>query len=144
MEGLYNIIFIAILIFISLTDQKKHQIPDNIVILLSGVVLISLFYFDNLTFMERITGMICVSGLLTVLDILCPGAFGGGDIKLTAVMGFACGMQKMNRIFLITVLAAVIIYWLKKAVNKISRIDKIAMAPYLCAGFIIATIFEKL
>ena len=82
--------------------------------------------------------MICVSLPLYLLTIPVPGAFGGGDIRLTAACGIFLGW-KLNLLALFLAVMGGGIYgmWLLATKRK-GKKDHFAFGPFLCVGMAIA------
>lgn len=85
--------FLAVLAAVSLQDMIEGRIGDGwhlAILLLAAVSLVTMPETAN-----RLSGAFCVSLPMLLLTLLVPGAFGGGDIKLTAVCGLFMGRAAM-------------------------------------------------
>ena len=83
-----NILVTLLLLRIAYIDYKTRKIPDklNLAIMVCG--LISCIQNTEIDFIERMIGFLIVSVPMYMICLMIPEAFGGGDIKLTADMGF--------------------------------------------------------
>lgn len=91
------------------TDLKSRIISDKLnMIGLSYFLILRLFYSDQ-SYIHYLLGIIVGAGLLYIFAILVPDSFGGGDIKLMAVVGVALGWQQVL-LFLIIMLALAWLY----------------------------------
>lgn len=90
MDLLLDIAFLTILGFISIEDLKTMEISDkwHLAIIALGVVRI---FLCNGSLNSNIYGMLVVFLPLLGLALLCPGAIGGGDIKMISASGFYLG-----------------------------------------------------
>ena len=85
---------------------------------------------------DRGIGIFCVSVPLLVLTWIVPGCFGGGDIKLMAASGIFLGREANLEAFALAVfLAGGYCIWMLLR-KKLSRRERIAFGPFLCAGII--------
>lgn len=63
----------------------------------------AVFAFPDVTLTERLIGFFSVSLPLFAITLAVPGAFGGGDIKLMAVIGFFLGWKMSLTAFMLAV-----------------------------------------
>ncbi|MEG3030063.1 MAG: prepilin peptidase [Oscillospiraceae bacterium] len=133
------------LLCVALVDEKIMTIPDRCQVLLLGLGIISLWVLDT-PIKCRIIGIFSVSVALVIVNILCQkllgqAAFGGGDIKLTAVCGFLLGWQNM----LLAMFIALVFgggYAIYLLVKKRQRGDtQIPFGPYLAVGIFTAMLY---
>ena len=117
------------LLWAAITDYKKRIIPDWtwIALLVIGVITAFLFPFPNLV--ERIAGLL-IPGLCLLILAVKHGGVGGGDIKLTAAMGFCFGLCSLVFILFFSLLPALIY-------SKATKQRSIPLAVLLCIGFLI-------
>ncbi|WP_270620084.1 prepilin peptidase [Paenibacillus macerans] len=123
------------------TDLKWRIIPDKLVLAgLTYYLLLRLFYADQ-PYVYYLLGIVTGSGLLYVISLIVRGAFGGGDIKLMAVIGVALGVQ-LTLIFLIFMLAGAFLYSL--IFIRRSKGIKIPLAPFFLMSSILIFIILRL
>ena len=117
------------LVWAAITDYRKRIIPDWtwIAILLIGIA--SAFLFPYPAPAQRIAGFL-LPGLCLLLLVMKYGGVGGGDIKLTAAMGFCFGLSA---------LAAILFFALPPACiyAAATKQRSVPLAIFLCIGFII-------
>ena len=140
-----NILVTLLLLRIAYIDYKTMKIPDklNLAIMVCG--LISCIQNTEIDFIERMIGFLIVSVPMYMICLMIPEAFGGGDIKLTAVMGFFLGWkQVLVGAYLSFLIGGAQAAWLL-AVKKIKQRSHAHMAfgPALCLGMWIAMIRGK-
>lgn len=119
------------IVWAAIKDFKKRIIPDWtwIAILLIGGVSAFLFNTPNIPLLERILGFL-LPGLSLLFLAVKYGGVGGGDIKLTAAMGFYFGLYGIVAILFFALLPACIY-------TKVTRQKSVPLAVYLCIGFFV-------
>ena len=138
-----KILITILLARIAYIDYKTMKIPDKLNLALGICGLVSCIQNTDLTMTDRLIGFVIISVPMYVICRIIPEAFGGGDIKLTAVMGFylgwRCTLAGAYLSFLIGGMQAV---WLLTT-NRIRKGEKSHMAfgPALCMGMWIAMIW---
>lgn len=114
------------LLWAAVTDYKKRIIPEWtwIAILLIGIV--SAIFLPALPLYERIAGFL-LPGLCLMFLAMKYGGVGGGDIKLTAAMGFTFGLNTLAVILLFALLPACVY-------AGVTKQRSVPLAVFLCAG----------
>jgi leader peptidase (prepilin peptidase)/N-methyltransferase len=117
------------LLLAAVTDLRKRIIPDWtwIAILLIGVA--SAFLLSYPTLVQRIAGFL-LPGLCLLLLAMKYGGVGGGDIKLTAAMGFCFGLNALAAILFFAMLPACVY-------AKVTRNKSVPLAVFLFLGFLL-------
>nr|WP_312577767.1 A24 family peptidase [Sedimentibacter sp.] len=121
------LLFCAVpLTWAAVTDYKKRMIPDWtwIAILLIGIV--SAIFLPTSALYERITGFL-LPGLCLLFLAMKYGGVGGGDIKLTASMGFTFGLNTLAVILLFALFPACIY-------ARVTKQRSVPLAVFLCTG----------
>lgn len=132
---LESILLIALLGMATYTDVRWRVIPDWLSGIGIGYFLIFRPFHSEQPFYYYLLGVLIGAGLLYVFAVLKPDSFGGGDIKLMAVVGMALGWQQAM-LFLIFMLTFA---WLFAIAFKWARDGrkKLPLAPfYLTAYFL--------
>lgn len=129
-------LFLCILIRASLSDWKYMEIPDKYNIMIAGIALVSVFLMPPIGIAERIIGGLCVSLPMLLITVLVPGAFGGGDIKLTAACGLFTGWRTMAVSAPAAILAAGGYICVQMFRGKKGKKDVVAFVPFLSAGML--------
>jgi len=91
-------------------DLRLKLIPD--VLTLSGIIYALAFaaLIDASSFGRAVLGAIAGGGIVLLLAVISRGAVGGGDIKLTAMLGAALGWKGALAVLAFShVLAAVVV-----------------------------------
>ena len=129
-----------ILLAITFIDIDTMTIPDELVIAVAALAILSIF-IDDLSLIDKVIGFFCVSLPMLGICYIKDGAFGGGDIKLTAVLGFLLGYKVMLiGIFIAIVLAGIWAIFLL-ATNNIKLQEHMAFGPFICIGVFISSLY---
>lgn len=139
-RAVVTVIYLVILAAAALQDRKTRKIPDRLVLSLGLCGLFSIPFYPEITLMERMTGVFCVSLLLVGITVLAPGSFGGGDIKLMAAGGIFLGWKHNADAFIIALMLAGIYCVIMLLLGKVGRKSKVAFGPFLCIGIMIEVI----
>jgi leader peptidase (prepilin peptidase)/N-methyltransferase len=117
------------LVWAAITDLRKRIIPDWtwITILLIGGISAFLLPHPDLT--QRIAGFLLPSVFMLFLAMKCGGV-GGGDIKLTAALGFYFGLNALAFIFFFATPPACVY-------AAATRQRSVPLAVFLCIGFFV-------
>lgn len=126
----------AAFIWIAWTDIRTMTIPDKVLVPLIILAVLSVFMEPEIALSARIIGAFAVAFPLYLADLFIDGAFGGGDIRLLAVMGFYLGWKTCLvgtfTGFFIGGLQSVVLLVLGKV--KFGERARIPFAPALCLG----------
>jgi leader peptidase (prepilin peptidase)/N-methyltransferase len=124
-----SLLCVVPLVWAAVTDYRKRIIPDWtwIVLLLIGIA--SAFLLPYPTLVQRIAGFL-LPGLCLFLLAMRYGGVGGGDIKLTAAIGFCFGLNVLAVILLAALFPACIY-------AKATRQRSVPLATFLCIGFFV-------
>ncbi len=138
--------FTTVLICVATVDWKTRYIPIefNIVLLILGIVRL-LLTPDR--WLERLIGLVAVSGFLILTDIIggkLSGrghVIGGGDIKLMAAAGLFLGWKLNIVALMVGCVVGTILHLIIMKIGKGER--QLAFGPYLSMGIYIAMIFGE-
>ena len=133
---LVNVIFTVILLYISINDFRKKKITNRSLwcLLLVGIGAACQL---QVTVLERIIGVLVTGTPLLLLDLILPGAFGGGDIKLLAIAGGLLGWRGGLLALCAGFLSGGLYSAVMLVLGKIKRKEKFAFGPFLCIGIVI-------
>ena len=136
MKRLIEYMFLLLLATPAWKDIRTRRIPNVIVLGIAAAGIFSIPFFPAISFADRGIGIFYVSVPLLVLTWIVPGCFGGGDIKLMAASGIFLGWEANLEAFALAVfLAGGYCIWMLLR-KKLSRRERIAFGPFLCAGII--------
>ena len=125
---------LTLLLIIAQIDQQTMEIPNGLVIACIVPAAMAVFAFPDVTLTERLIGFFSVSLPLFAITLAVPGAFGGGDIKLMAGIGFFLGWKMSLTAFMLAVFSGGI-YGIGLLLSKKKGAkEHFAFGPFLCAG----------
>ena len=128
-------------------DIKKRQIPNKLILCMFGTWLIILCVMLSIDISRAVMilidsglGLLIGGGIFMSVYLISKNGLGGGDVKFMAAAGLFLGLgSTLTSILLGSTLAAItgialIIF------KKITRKDKMPLAPFLLIG-ILTTVF---
>ena len=135
-------LFFIIIILISLIDIDTMYVYDEMIILL---FIVSLFLYPHfqISFIERIIGMLILSIPMFLFNIY-KEAFGGGDIKLFCVLGLLFGIQGILCIFIYAAFFASFYSFFMIFNHKIEMNSYIPFVPFIGFGVFCYIIFGNI
>jgi leader peptidase (prepilin peptidase) / N-methyltransferase len=144
--------FLAALVIVTFIDLEHQIVPD--VITLPGVavgltwsvfaaLLLSGGHGTPPSFsppapLDALLGTLVGGGILYLVAVLSRGGMGGGDIKLTAMVGAFLGWRAALLTIFLGTLSGSVIALLLLASGKKSRKDPMPFGPFLVLGAILA------
>ena len=136
MKRLIEYMFLLLLATAAWKDIHTRRISNAIVLGIAAAGIFSIPFFPAISLVDRGIGVFCVSLPLLILTMIVPGSFGGGDIKLMAASGIFLGWEANLEAFALAVfLAGGYCIWMLLR-KKLSRRERIAFGPFLCAGIV--------
>ena len=131
-----GLILCAILLWASLSDLEKHEVPDFI----SAMILILAFVgFDIANLPSMLLGAAVVFLPQMAVSILRPKrAIGGADIKISTALAFFLGAEKGIFALLAGMLCGVIVMLIVRKVRKETNREPFALVPFLSFGAMLA------
>ena len=145
--GVTATIFLLLLVACASADIKNGIIPDLIVIWIAVLAVINLIVIDAFSvesIVDRLIGAVCVSVPMLIASLILKGAFGGGDIKLTAAAGLFLGWKAVIAGAVVGLFFAGLYSVILLLIKKLKFRSKIRLAPFLVFGFSYATLFGNL
>lgn len=146
-EGLFTLRFLgyaivmSALIVVSWVDFEHQIIPDSmwIAIFVGGLVnlgdAVVTGDFNKYWLIEKLVGLIIVSGLFFLIALVTGGrAMGGGDIKLMAACGFVLGWEAVVISLFMGAVFGVLFSIIRKIVKKGEMKGVIPFGPFLSMG----------
>ena len=127
------------LLTLSLIDWHTYEIPPgiNVFLFILGVAAAVL---DRGNLLSHLAGMVCVSGFLGILYLMCRGrAIGGGDSKRMFACGLILGWKQIILAFLLGCIIGSVIHLIRIRVQGEGHV--LAMGPYLSAGIFLAALW---
>lgn len=118
---------------ICLVDLKYQYIFDEAVLVLA----LPIMAYNLLTAAELSDGLYAAvvgGAVMLALAVVTRGALGGGDIKLTAVLGLWLGLWGLLNLICMAFISGSLLGLLLLALRLKKRRDNVAFGPYLALG----------
>lgn len=136
-------VFFSLLIVVTIIDLYHRIIPEGI--LLTGIVLglplAGLQSVDKLV--SGLIGLLVAGIIMLIIAIISKGGMGGGDIKLSTVMGLYLGWQGvLLALFLAFLIGGITGIFLLLTGRK-GRKDVVPFGPYLALGGLLAVMWGQ-
>ena len=136
-ENIGEIVFLLFLLYVSITDYRCGLIYDKCLLtfFIPGILLS--FGGVLLPFNEAVLGALMGGGVFALIRVLSRGGMGGGDVKLSFVLGFWLGAElylvAMYIAFILGTLAATVLY-----LRRAGKHTRLPFAPCMSAGALVA------
>ncbi len=147
LHTVFYMVFCSALIIIGFIDLKEKIIPDVISLPLTALGFLSSFILNNISPLNSLLGILAGGGSLYLIAIagtyiFKKEAMGGGDIKLSAMVGAFLGWQlTLLSLFIGFLLGSVIgIIVLMKTKGEIRDVP---FGPFIALGALIALFFGQ-
>lgn len=136
-----QILFGITLLYISIVDIKTKKITNRslMVIFITGIMVAATL---PISILDRIAGSIILGMGLWMIDLVRPGALGGGDIKLLAIAGGLLGWRGGFLALCAAFLSGGIYSALLLLIGKMKRKDTIAFGPFICLGIVLGFVYS--
>lgn len=131
----------AAVVAVALIDLDTMTIPDSLIVTIGLLSLASLAVEGGPSVPSRVFGALWVSLLMWLITAFVPGAFGGGDVKLTAVCGFYLGGGNMAVAFFVALLLGGSYAIFLLATGRAKKGAHMPFGPFLGAGIVFAMFF---
>lgn len=133
----------SVLLVVTVIDIHYFIIPNEILItgLVIGLIIIVSQLMDRL--FSGIIGFFIAGLIMLLIAIVSKGGMGGGDIKLSAVMGLYLGWQGVLVALFIAFLCGGIWGSLLLLTGRKGRKDAVPFGPYLALGGAIAALWAQ-
>ena len=133
---------LAILTAVALVDLDTMEIPNGFVISVGVLGLLTLI-FPEPDLISKAIGFFVVSVPLLVITLVVPGAFGGGDIKMMAVVGIFLGWElTLFSLWVAVLFGGIYAIYLVTTKQKDKK-EHFAFGPFLCVGITFALFLGK-
>lgn len=134
---------ISLLVIITISDLTYMLIPDKILLVFSGFILIERLIQPLSPWWDAFLGMIVIFVILMLIMIISKGGLGGGDIKLFAVLGFVLGLKLVLLSFFIANLLGAVIGIIGLVFGIFKRKRPIPFGPFIALGTLIAYFYNE-
>lgn len=143
LTGIMALIIYSFVILITFIDLEHYLILNNTLLVLFLFALLYHFLANELSLLTRLGGMAIGFAIPFFLAIISRGGMGGGDIKLSAVMGFWLGFPAIFQGLFIAALLGSIVGITLLLMKIKQRKEPIPFGPFLMFGFFIVFLFHE-
>jgi prepilin signal peptidase PulO-like enzyme (type II secretory pathway) len=138
MELLADLVFVAMLAVVTVTDLRERLIPNRVLIaaLATGLPLLALA--DPGTLSGRLGAALAGGGVFLGIALARPGAFGLGDVKLIAVIGLFLGEAVVEAVLIALLGGSLLGVVLFACHGRAAAKHTIPFGPFLALGGLLA------
>ena len=131
-----GLILCAILLWASISDIGRHEVPDFITVL---ILVLAFVGFEPANLPSMLIGAAVVFLPQLAISMLRPRrAIGGADIKISAALAFLLGAEKGIFALIAGMLTGVIIMFIIRKIRKETNKEPFALVPFLSFGAMLA------
>ena len=131
-----GLILCAILLWASISDICKHEVPDFITVL---ILVLAFVGFEPVNLPSMLVGAAVVFLPQLAVSMLRPGrAVGGADIKISTALAFLLGAEKGIFALIAGMLTGVIVMFIVRKIRKETNKEPFALVPFLSFGAMLA------
>lgn len=136
LTAIKGLILCAILLWASISDIGKHEVPDFITVL---ILVLAFVGYEPATLPSMLVGAAVVFLPQLAVSMLRPGrAVGGADIKISTALAFLLGAEKGIFALLAGMLTGVIVMFIVRKIRKETNKEPFALVPFLSFGAMLA------
>ncbi len=129
-------VLFSLLLVISVIDLERHLIPNRLVLLLLGWVILWQLFFPRISTLSALGGFFTGGFLFLAIALLSKGGMGGGDVKLMAVLGLASGLPDVLLVFMLAFFSGALVGVLLIIFKQKTRKSPLPFGPFLSLAFL--------
>ncbi len=126
----HNVIIFLLLLMIAIIDWKYGYVFDEMLVLLAVLLLGHWLYLDVVVW-QRVANFVVGGAGMLLIAVLSRGGMGGGDIKMTAVLGLGFAPLQFLHMLTLAFVSGAVVGVLLVLLRKKTRGESMAFAPYL-------------
>ncbi len=123
--------FFVLLIVVFFIDLEHQIIPNRLVLILLGYVLVWQIYRPVVPWGEALLGGLLGGCFFLTLSLVSRGGMGGGDIKLVAVLGLLFGWRYILPLMFLAFIIGGLVGAMLLATGKKKRKEGVPFGPFL-------------
>lgn len=136
MTAIKGMILCGILIYASLSDLEKREVPDFVSVM---ILILALVNFNTSNLPSMLIGAAMVFVPQMVIAVTRPErSVGGADIKISTAVAFLLGAQAGLFALIVGLTLAVITMLILTKVNKAQKGEGFPLVPFIAIGTMIA------
>jgi prepilin signal peptidase PulO-like enzyme (type II secretory pathway) len=133
-----DLVFVSMLAVVSATDLRCRLIPNRVLAIVLMIDLPLLAVVDPGSLPGRAAAMAVAGGPFIAVSLLRPNAFGMGDVKLIATMGFCLGAAVLGAVLAALCAGSLFGVGLIARDGRGAAKATIPFAPFLALGGLLA------
>jgi leader peptidase (prepilin peptidase)/N-methyltransferase len=141
-ELLADLVFVAMLAVVTVTDLRERRIPNRVLIAALAAGLPPLILADPGTLPGRLGAALAAGGVFLCIALVRPGAFGLGDVKLIGAMGLFLGEGVLGAVLVGLLAGALFGLALFAREGRLAAKRTIPLAPFLAFGGLLALLVQ--
>lgn len=142
-----SVVLLVFALTAAVIDIKTQRIPNKLVLAMLGVWLL-LFAYDLIispntalpSLADSLLGLVIGGGVFLSVYLISKKGLGGGDVKFMAAAGLYLGLGSILPAILYGTVLAALTGLVLILLKKITRKDKLPLAPFLLVGIAITMI----
>lgn len=136
MTAIKGMILCGILMYASLSDLEKREVPDFVSVM---ILILALVNFNMYNLPSMLIGAAMVFVPQMVIAVTRPQrSIGGADIKISTVIAFLLGAQSGLFALIVGLTLAVVTMLILTKTNKVRKGEGFPLVPFLAVGSMIA------
>jgi prepilin signal peptidase PulO-like enzyme (type II secretory pathway) len=139
-RALVNLPAMIVLALAAIVDIQRKLIPDWLTLPGIAWVLVVSAFLGWARVVDSLLGLVLCGGALLILAIISRGAIGGGDVKLTAMIGASLGWQWGFGVLAFAQLSAAFLALCLFIAGRKGRKDTLSFGPFLAAFALLALV----
>jgi leader peptidase (prepilin peptidase)/N-methyltransferase len=143
-QPLADLIFVAMLAVVTLTDLRERRIPNRVLIAAIAAGLPLLTLADPGALPERLGASLAAGGTFLGIALARPGAFGLGDVKLIGTIGLFLGEAVLGAVLLALLAGSALGVALFARHGRAAAKLTIPFGPFLALGAVSALFLPSL
>lgn len=132
--------YAAFLIAIAVYDVRRHRIPNVAVYPAIAVALVVAFVRPDGAWWSFLLAGLAATAFFIALGAISPGAMGGGDAKLAALIGLFAGWPGVLVAVFVAFAVGAAVGLLLIALGRLGRREPLPFAPALAVGAVTAAL----
>ncbi len=139
-RALVNLPTMIVLALAAIVDLQRKLIPDWLTLPGVAWVLVASAFLGWARVAEALLGLVLCGGVLLIFAVISRGAIGGGDVKLTAMIGASLGWQWGFGVLAFAQLSAALLALCLFIAGRKGRKDTLPFGPFLAAFALLALV----
>ena len=138
----YSVLIFFILCFaltITIIDIKEMTIPTPFVLIIIGLSIYPIILQNAYT--QNIFGLIFMFSFFSIILLIFPGSFGGGDIKFASSIGLLFGLKYSIVALEVSLISGAVIGSCYALLTQKGFRIKIPFGPFLTIGMIVTALY---